>query len=96
LELYRPPVSAHEKLICELFAELTQSSRVGLDDSFFELGGHSLLAMRLITRIRVETGLEVSLRTLFENPIAEHLALQLAQAKKSSKPKLVRGMGKKV
>ena len=96
LELYRPPVSTNEQLICELFAELTQSSRVGLDDSFFELGGHSLLAMRLITRIRIETGLEVSLRTLFENPIAEHLAQQLAQAKKSSKPKLVRGMGKKV
>jgi amino acid adenylation domain-containing protein len=96
LELYRPPVSANEQLICELFAELTQSSRVGLDDSFFDLGGHSLLAMRLITRIRIETGLEVSLRTLFENPIVEHLAQQLAHAKKSSKPKLVRGMGKKV
>ena len=54
---YRAPRSSHEVLLCRLFSELTATETVGLDDSFFAIGGHSLLAMRLIARLRQETGL---------------------------------------
>ena len=47
---YRAPRSAHEDLLCRLFADLTGAEPVGIDDSFFALGGSSLSAMRLLAR----------------------------------------------
>jgi aryl carrier-like protein len=76
---YRPPETEHEHLVAGLFTELTGATRVGLDDSFFALGGHSLLAMRLISQLRARTGLELALRTLFEQPTVAGLAQALVQ-----------------
>jgi non-ribosomal peptide synthetase component F len=91
---YRAPRTAHEVLLCQLYAELTGVPTVGLDDSFFAIGGHSLLAMRLIARIRQETSLSLPLRALFENPMPEALALQLNAVAVDQGPALVAGMGR--
>ncbi|MCR4034152.1 phosphopantetheine-binding protein, partial [Flavobacterium panacis] len=40
--------------------------QVGVYDDFFELGGHSLLATRLVSMIRKELSIEVSIREVFE------------------------------
>jgi acyl-coenzyme A synthetase/AMP-(fatty) acid ligase/acyl carrier protein len=89
---YRAPVSEHEVLLCELFAEVTGASRVGLDDSFFAIGGHSLLAMRLIARVRQLTGCELPLRLLFESPTPAALAACLAKEQPQVGIKIVAGM----
>jgi thioesterase domain-containing protein/acyl carrier protein len=71
------PVSQTEVLCCELFAEITGFSPVGLEDNFFEIGGQSLLAMRLIGLLRQRLGVELPMRTLFESPTPKELAQQL-------------------
>lgn len=64
----RAPSSAPEELLCRVFAEVLGLPEVDVDDGFFDLGGHSPLAVRLIGRIRTETGADLTPRQLFETP----------------------------
>lgn len=45
---FREPHTATELVTAQVWRELLEVSRVGLDDDFFELGGHSLLAVRML------------------------------------------------
>ena len=91
---YRAPRSENEILLCRLFAEITGLEQVGLDDSFFVIGGHSLLAMRLVARIRQETGKTLALRAIFECPTPESLAPHLQELKTEKRRRLTAGMGR--
>jgi amino acid adenylation domain-containing protein/non-ribosomal peptide synthase protein (TIGR01720 family) len=71
---YREPRTPREKALAELFAEVLDVARVGLDDGFFALGGHSLLATRLISRVRAELGIEIPIRQVFDQPTVAALA----------------------
>ncbi len=71
------PTSATELTLAEIFCELLNLERVGVDDDFFLLGGHSLLATRLIGRIRETAGIDVPLRRVFESPTIAGLAAYL-------------------
>jgi len=51
--------------------------RPGRHDNFFELGGDSLLAIRIVTRIKKELGLTLSLEHFFGNPTLAELAAAL-------------------
>ncbi|MFB6438443.1 condensation domain-containing protein [Streptomyces sp. NPDC056411] len=63
--------------LCEIFAEVLGMDEVEDWEDFFDLGGHSLLGMRLLSRVREQVGVELSLQTLFKAPtpaaLAEHL-----------------------
>jgi acyl carrier protein len=71
------PNATAEVRIAGLASALLEVDRVGAEDDFFLLGGHSLLAAQLITRIRDEFGIEISLRTIFDHPTARELALDV-------------------
>ncbi|MDP9120054.1 MAG: amino acid adenylation domain-containing protein, partial [Acidobacteriota bacterium] len=78
------PRSPIEELVAGLFAEVLQVERVGPQDHFFELGGHSLLATQLASRLREVLGVELPLRTLFEQPTVAGLASRVEQAARSA------------
>ncbi len=71
------PSSPQEKILCDLFARVLGVSQVGPHDSFFDLGGHSLLATRLISEVRSALGVELAIRSVFENPTVAKLASSL-------------------
>ncbi|WP_255649428.1 condensation domain-containing protein [Frankia sp. ArI3] len=76
----RRPRDAREELLGERFAAVLGLDRVGLDDDFFALGGHSLLVMRLCAAIRSAFGVEITPRTVFEDPTVARLARRMDSA----------------
>ena len=60
------PRNATEHLVARIMRDCLECDDFGIFESFFDLGGHSLAALRLITRLREETGLDLPLRMLFE------------------------------
>ncbi|UYP21095.1 amino acid adenylation domain-containing protein [Rhodococcus sp. Z13] len=70
----RPPGNPTEKLVADLFAELTGVDEVGADSDFFALGGHSLGAAQLAARLGAALGRDVQLRDVFAHPTVARLA----------------------
>jgi len=64
----RGPSSPREELLCELFAQVLDVDRVGVEDSFFDLGGHSLLATVLLAQLAGRFGVEMPLKRFLSDP----------------------------
>ena len=62
-------------------------SKIGIRDDFFELGGHSLLATKVMSRIPGSFHVELALRTLFEKPTVEELAVAITEKQAETKQK---------
>jgi FkbH-like protein len=54
-----------EHRLAEIWADALGLSTVGVDDNFFDLGGHSLLAVALLSRVRKELGIDLSLAVVY-------------------------------
>jgi acyl carrier protein len=74
---YAAPETALHGQLTDIWTDLLPLGRIGIDDNFFELGGHSLLATRVVNRINRDFGINLSLRTLFEQPTVRGLAMQI-------------------
>jgi amino acid adenylation domain-containing protein len=75
----------NEKLVT-IVSKLLAVDHVNPHDNFFLLGGHSLLGAQLIAQIREAFGVELSLRTLFDNPTVAAISVQLDRALTSGQP----------
>jgi natural product biosynthesis luciferase-like monooxygenase protein len=83
---YVAPQTRLEQTLAELWRELLQVERVGLNDNFFDLGGHSLLIVQAQARIRETLGLEVPIVKLFQFPTVSSLARTLGQERRAELP----------
>ncbi len=80
----RPPQTAIEQQIAQLWGDILGLDSISLDDNFFDLGGHSLLVADLVSRLRQTLGIELPLLMLFQAPTLERLAEAIAPLLDSS------------
>ena len=69
------PKNEIEEALNTLWEELLQMQEISTEASFFDLGGSSLSAMKLVGKIRERFGVEIALKSIFENPTIASLAL---------------------
>jgi acyl carrier protein len=77
---YLGPRTPVEEIVVGIFEEVLKMDRVGRNDNFFEIGGHSLLATRVISRVRNRFGVEIGVRSLFDEATAARLARRIEEA----------------
>jgi acyl-coenzyme A synthetase/AMP-(fatty) acid ligase len=68
------PRTPTEAMVLGVFREVLGRGDFGPDGNFFDLGGDSLMAARMVLRLRVASGVDVSLRGLFERQTVAGLA----------------------
>jgi len=71
------PQSPIEEHLTVVLSDLLSVARVGSEDNFFTLGGHSLMGAQLIAKIRESFGVELSLRTLFDEPTPRGMSAEI-------------------
>ncbi|MCY1072672.1 amino acid adenylation domain-containing protein [Nannocystis sp. RBIL2] len=69
-----PPRTEAEATLAEIWAQALGLAQVGVDDDFYELGGHSLLGNLIILRAREAFGVDLNMRSLFEQRTVAALA----------------------
>ncbi|MGV0103002.1 Carrier domain-containing protein [Nostoc sp. DSM 114160] len=76
---YIAPSNDVEQKLVEVFQELLGIEPVGIHDSFFALGGDSLTGTVLISQLRKTFQIELPVRSLFEAPTIDELALVIEE-----------------
>ncbi|MDJ1184236.1 non-ribosomal peptide synthetase [Roseofilum casamattae] len=72
---YVAPRNAQEELLAQIWQEVLDIDRIGIDENFFELGGNSLQATQILTRIREALpAADLSLRQLLNAATVAELA----------------------
>ena len=66
-----------EEILVTIVAERLWLPAIGIDEDFFALGGHSMLGAQLSVRIGERFGVEVPLRSVFENPTVAEMAVEI-------------------
>ena len=72
-----PPRNVLEGILADIVAERLWLPVIGVDEDLFALGGHSMLGAQLSVRIGERFGIEVPLRSVFENPTVAAMAVEV-------------------
>ena len=68
------PSDEVERKLVGIWQHVLGLKHVGLHEGFFDIGGHSLRAAQLVSQVRRELGIEISLRSVFERPTIAGMA----------------------
>jgi acyl carrier protein len=79
-EAFVAPATPTEKTLAEIWTQVLNVSRIGINDNFFNLGGTSLMATQLLSYIYDAFQVELTLKELFDNaPTISGLAESIEQ-----------------
>ena len=68
------PSTDTEIALAEIWKNLLELDEVGTNEDFFNVGGHSLLAIRVVSAVRKELKVELSINDIFDYPTISSLA----------------------
>ena len=68
MQEYLAPQTETEKILADIWQEILGVERVGIHDNFFELGGNSFKIIRLLKKINMVLGSELTIVFLFKYP----------------------------
>jgi acyl carrier protein len=77
-------LSDTEEKVAQIFSEVLDLPRIGLDDNFFDCGGTSLLLIKAHLRLQTQFERAIPVTLMFECPTVRSLAKRLATVKASS------------
>ncbi|MEU9497961.1 amino acid adenylation domain-containing protein [Streptomyces sp. NPDC048196] len=70
---HRPPTTAQERLLCDIFAGVLGLPAVGVDDGFFDIGGDSIVSIQVVSRARA-AGMAITPQDVFQHKTVAALA----------------------
>ncbi len=73
------PSTEQESILANVWQELLNTEKVGVNDNFFEMGGDSILAIQMIARVR-QHGLQITPVQLFKHQTILELAAVISSA----------------
>jgi amino acid adenylation domain-containing protein len=79
-ERFVAPRTERERRMVRIWERLLDFHPIGVTDDFFERGGHSLLAVMLLTELKAELDIELTLERLLECRTIEALSRHLDEA----------------
>ena len=62
-----------EKSLANIWEDILQFERIGIQDNFFELGGDSIISIQIIAKAN-QAGLKLKVKDLFQHPTIAELA----------------------
>ncbi len=68
------PTGSTEQMLTQIWVAVLERDDFERTDNFFDIGGHSLRVTQLASRIKRDLGVNLPLRTVFENPTVAALA----------------------
>ena len=68
------PADDEERHVAQVWSALMGGRDVGRNDDFFSIGGHSMLMIRLLSRLRTASGVELSLADAVADPTIAGMA----------------------
>jgi acyl transferase domain-containing protein/acyl carrier protein len=80
---YAAPATTAEQKLAAIWQEILGIDRVGVNDDFFELGGDSLKANMMMSRIKKELNVSISIGDIFNTPWVKQLAEKLGSREES-------------
>ncbi|MBJ6369616.1 non-ribosomal peptide synthetase [Snuella sedimenti] len=86
---YVGPSNNIEAQLVAIWQDLLDLDRIGVTDNFFELGGHSLLGIRLVSIIKSQLDVSISIRDVFANSTIKELGRIVSHASSSLVPPIM-------
>jgi amino acid adenylation domain-containing protein len=78
---FTSPKNETEAALADIWAQVLNFDRIGIDDNFFDLGGHSLSAARIISMICDTFQINLPLDSILKSPTVRGLAAEISKHK---------------
>ncbi|WP_413668447.1 amino acid adenylation domain-containing protein [Mucilaginibacter sp. Mucisp86] len=86
---YTAPRNEAEIKLSEIWQNILEIDKIGINDNFFELGGHSLLAVKLIAEVRKAFEQDLSIGEVFDYPTIGSLSSRLGRAEQNTSTRII-------